>query len=171
MLGVYPSASSIKSVTGLKNCCLCGINPVPQAAGFVSAALPCSHCAPAHLSCIPMAPASISAVPQLKLAAFAQLARPDVQWHLHWILAGCAEIPVDPWSCQCERLCAACPQLQSCVRLSFAPLPLWPEEQFKGGVTPPASWWHAGSGSLSHLNQKRGHFVLPEVTYPNSSHR
>lgn len=71
----YPFASSIKSVTELKNCCLSGENTGPKAAGFVSAALLASHCARAHFFSIPMAHASISPVHKLKLPAFAKLAQ------------------------------------------------------------------------------------------------
>lgn len=75
MLMTYPFASSIKSVTELKNCCLSGENTGPKAAGFVSAALLASHCARAHFFSIPMAHASISPVHKLKLPAFAKLAQ------------------------------------------------------------------------------------------------
>lgn len=71
----YPFASSIKSVTELKNCCLSGENTGPKAPGFVSAALLASHCARAHFFSIPMAHASISPVHKLKLPAFAKLAQ------------------------------------------------------------------------------------------------
>lgn len=71
----YPLASSMKSVTELRNCCPSGKSTGPKAAGFVSAALLASHCAHAQFFCIPMAHASNSPVHKLKLPAFAKLAR------------------------------------------------------------------------------------------------
>lgn len=75
MLMTYPFASSMKSVTELKNCCLSAENTGPKAAGFVSAALLASRCAHAHFFSIPMAHASVSPAHRLKLPAFAKLAQ------------------------------------------------------------------------------------------------